>query len=270
MRHYLVDARAEAQACGLDLSRLSEYMRCRARAGQGRCRKRVPEAAITQYCCKHQRCRSLAEPGDREVECALLGEAPRAGDEDDGERDAQQRHHGKGVLRRANFHGHCVGEYQGSFFHGRYHGMGRRKSDICYIGQCFLGTAHGKGRLKFTGEFLPDSYTGEFAADLPHGQGVWLWRDDARLEGQIASPPHRLGGVLTEHTANEGESRDHFDYMCDLFVNSVNGLGVRTVPDGGQAAGEWRRGQFHGYGVSALPDGRRVEGRWIKGNIAAS
>ena len=209
-----------------------------------------------------------AEPGDGEVEWALLGEAPRAGDEYDGERDAQQRYHGKGVLRRANFPGHCVGECQGSFFRGRYHGMGRRKPVISYIGQCFLGTAHGKGRLKYSS--LPDSYTGEFAADLPHGQGVWLRRDDARLEGQIASPPHRLGGVLAEHTANEGESRDHFDYMCHLCVNSVNGLGIRTVPDGGQAAGEWRRGQFHGYGVSALPDGRRVEGRWIKGNIVAS
>ena len=137
-------------------------------------------------CCKHQRGRSLAEPGDREVEWALLGEAPRAGDEYDGERDAQQRYHGKGVLRRANFPGHCVGEHQGSFFRGRYHGMGCRKSVIPYIGQCFLGTARGKGGLKYS--FLPDSYTGEFAADLPHGQGVWLRRDDARLEGQIAPP----------------------------------------------------------------------------------
>ena len=88
---------------------------------------------------------------------------------------------------------------------------------------------------------MPDSYTGEFAADLPRGRGVWLRRDDARFEGQIASPPHRLGAVLAEHTANEGESRDHFDYMCHLCVNSVNGLGVCTVPVGGQAAGHRRR-----------------------------
>ena len=217
--------------------------------------------------CPRQPSRSIAASTSA-AEWALLGEAPRAGDEYDGERDAQQRYHGKGVLRRANFPGHCVGECQGSFFRGRYHGMGRRKPVISYIGQCFLGTAHGKGTLIYSS--LPDSYTGEFAADLPHGQGVWLRRDDARLEGQIASPPHRLGAVLAEHTANEGESRDHFDYMCHLCVNSVNGLGVCTVPGGGQAAGEWRRGQFHGYGVSALPDGRRVEGRWIKGNIVAS
>ena len=83
-----------------------------------------------------------------------------------------------------------------AFFRGRYHGMGRRKSVISYIGKCFLGTARGKGRLKYS--FLPDSYTGEFAADLPHGQGVWLRRDDARLEGQIASPLRRLGGALAE------------------------------------------------------------------------
>ncbi len=138
VRHYLADARAEAQACGLDIARLNEPMRCRARVGQGRCRKGVSEAAITQYCCKHQRGRSLAEPGDGEVEWALLGVAPRAGDEYVGERDAQQRYHGKGILRR-------VGEYQGSFYRGRYHGMGRRQRVISYIGQCFLGTAHGKG-----------------------------------------------------------------------------------------------------------------------------
>ena len=143
LRHYLADTREEAQACGLDLARLSEHMRCRARVGQGRCRKRVSEAAVTQYCCKHQRGRSLAEPGHREVEWALLGEAPREDDEYVGERDAQQRYHGKGILRR-------VCEYQGSFYRGRYPGMGRHKRVISYIGQCFLRVAHGKGRMSLT------------------------------------------------------------------------------------------------------------------------
>ena len=55
LRHYLADTCAETQACGLDLARLSEHMCCRARVGQGRCRKHVSEAAVTQYCCKHQR-----------------------------------------------------------------------------------------------------------------------------------------------------------------------------------------------------------------------
>ena len=104
-------------------------------------------------------------------------------------------------------------------------------------------------------------YTGEFHADLPHGQGVWQRRDNAgtewRYEGQIASPPHRFGGVLAEHTANEGESSDHFYYMCHLCVNTVNGRGVRTEQNGCQAAGEWRRDSSHGYGVNTLPDGRR-------------
>ena len=63
-----------------------------------------------------------------------------------------------------------MGEYQGSFYRGRYHGMERRKSVISYIGQCFLGAAHGKGKLTYS--FMRKSYTGEFAADLPRGQGA--------------------------------------------------------------------------------------------------
>ena len=265
---YLADTRAEVRACGLDLTPLGDPMRCRARVGNGRCRKRVSGVAITQYCCKHQQGRSITEPGDRTVEWALLGEPPRAGDEYVGERDAQHRYHGKGVLRRANLPGHCVGKYEGSFFRGRYHGMGRRASVISYIGQCFLGTAHGKGRLTYS--FMQDSlgvcYTGEFAADLPHGQGVWKAASGARHEGQSASPPYRLGGVLTEHTANQRETEEYLHYMIFLYKNSICGLGVRTQSDGKIWAGEWRRGEFHGYGVHALPDGTD-EGRWAKGQL---
>ena len=81
-----------------------------------------------------------------EVEWALLGEAPREDGEYVGERDAQQRYHGKGIIRR-------VGEYQGSFYRGRYHGMGRHKRVISHIDQCFLRVAQGKGRMSLIWPF---------------------------------------------------------------------------------------------------------------------
>ncbi len=52
-RHYFVDARDRAKACGLDVS--WEGDRCKAGVGGGRCRKTVSkETHVTQYCAKHQ------------------------------------------------------------------------------------------------------------------------------------------------------------------------------------------------------------------------
>ena len=165
---FLTDTRAEAIP-----EPLEDPLRCRARVGKGRCRKRVSGLAITQYCCKHQQGRSPTEPGDLMVEWALRGVPPQEADEYVGERDAQQRYHGKGTLRGTGGEVH-----QGCFLHGRLHGMGRYTCPgRTYIGEFWLGKFHGRGMLtqfinRSATQATSQCYTGEFANGKKHGRGV--------------------------------------------------------------------------------------------------
>ena len=119
--------------------------------------------------------------------------------------------------------------------------------------------------------FLPDSYTGDLQPTCPTAKASGC--GGATLALKARSRPRRTVLAVFSQSTPRMKGRvetTSTNYMCHLCVNSVSGLGVCTVPDVGQAAGEWRRVQFHHYGVNGLPDGRGVEGRWIKGNTVVA
>ena len=248
---FLTDTRAEAKACGLIPEPLEDPLRCRARVGEGRCRKRVSGLAITQYCCKHQQGRSPTEPGDLMVEWALRGVPPQEADEYVGERDAQQRYHGKGSLHT------CGLEYQGNFFRGRLHGMG---CFTCpggtYIGQLWLGDFHGRGMLTYPGYM----YTGEFAQGKRHGSGVEAAGEDefCRFEGEFKDDKARGLGVLT--VGGRILARGMFK------KSHLHGHGVREYEDGRVQEGEFYKGRLHGYGKETC-DQWSMECQWKHGKL---
>lgn len=253
-RHYFVDTRDRAKACGLDVS--WEGDRCKAGVGGGRCRKTVSkETRVTQYCAKHQRAgRSLAEPGDRDVEAVLPGLAPEEGDEYEGERDAQHRYHGNGTLRTPD-----GAVYRGSFLRGRFHGMGHHDSpavwsDIqaeTYIGQDLHGERHGKGMLTLGGR---RRHVSEFFCGDIHGHCVI---EDlitgTRIEGSFKHK--NLHGLAVVSRGG--------DYLYQgMWRNGRrDGFGVAIQPDGSRV-GQFSRNTFHGAGEFHAADGRVYKGQF--------
>ena len=222
-QYYIADTRERARATGLLHATDGEPSRCRARVGRGRCRKRVPQVAINQYCWKHQCCNTLETQSDRSIEKALRGEQPEDGDTYEGGWDAHRRYHGEGTLMRpraARCHymePGCVTSvrYQGNFVHGRFHGTGGLSvtwssvgisSPPCYYnytGQFFLGNEHGEGKMATGLEDETAYYAGEFAAGKPHGRGAWsnhwFFPNDARYVGRSKhGRPHGLGILASQ------------------------------------------------------------------------
>ena len=254
LRLHLAEKRAEAEAIGFSLERLSEPGRCRARQGDGRCHRPISEGAATQYCSKHQGVSTLAN--DRMLERALEGLEPQPGDRFEGEEDAEFRYHGAGVLDRRDASWRFA--YAGNFCRGRFHGMGRfeTRSDDCedyyvYVGESFYGKAEGRGQLSFPNSGL--SYTGEFSSDVPCGHGVW-GRDlgGFRRLGQFERGSFPLGGVLAAQVTDAWQFEVHLHDLRDIG-DCFTGFGVVTDDEGSTKAGAWRKGLPLPSGLQSPP-----------------
>jgi hypothetical protein len=192
-----------------------------------------------------------------EGEHPALGETPAQQGEYVGQRDAEGRPHGQGVMtyttnlpdaenrldrkRKGN-------KYTGQWLHGRKHGQGRL--DIHTLNTFDKATAKTN--------FNCDVYVGPFVDDLFHGQGVYTYNCGDRYEGTFDK------GVMTgaaRYVATSGAV-----YVGKYENFSRNGVGTMTYHDG-EYRGEWKGGKRHGQGRMAFTaDKRAYEGQWKNDN----
>ena len=165
------------------------------------------------------------------------------------------KRHGKGrlVYDRA-------GEsfYEGEWQDGCKHGHGRQvwPSKNTYEGHWDQGRIHGFGTMTWSENGMLECYTGEWANDMPEGQGKYTWhvRDDGR-EGQ---------GPRKEMPSQQ--SNNSFEGLWQKGLRS--GYGTFNFASGAQYKGQWSENIKHGEGRYTYEDGRVYTGEFVMDNMA--
>lgn len=96
-----------------------------------------------------------------------------------------------------------------------------------------FGLRHGKGVFKGTNGFY---YKGDWANDIPHGNGTIIWMNGDKYVGEI----------------NNGE---------------ITGIGDAEFGFGGKQGGEWYKGKSHGKGYIIMSTGPSYVGDFVHGEL---
>ncbi|MEQ8859431.1 MAG: hypothetical protein RIC56_12360 [Pseudomonadales bacterium] len=160
------------------------------------------------------------------------------------------RPHGLGVEQTPD-----GSRYRGAWRNGHRdgHGILELADGQRYEGAFVAGQREGQGTL--TG---PDGeYRGQWAADVPDGEGAFEASDGTWYRGQWRDG-QRFG---------EGSYRsiDGSVYEGAWVNDQPYGFGRLERPEGAHYEGEWRQGRQHGYGREEGPPGLVYEGTWAEG-----
>ncbi|ESU44943.1 Putative MORN domain protein [Giardia duodenalis] len=185
-------------------------------------------------------------------------------------------------------------EYVGTFKNNIRHGSGRllltTTGDI-YEGDFVEGHLEGTGKITYgsKNEMHAETYVGEFANGLPHGQGTILFSDGSWYKGQFIAGKRTGMGIYynsTEDTLVEGEFEDgKAQEHCTITFNhskpqsrrvvkgvqqSQKGMNaIYTVSDSSyHYRGSLKDGLFHGQGVLEYSNGISYRGRFSEGKFS--
>lgn len=102
-------------------------------------------------------------------------------------------------------------------------------------------------------------YFGQFnAEDKAHGQGVCLFTDGARYEGDFYCNTCHGKGTKVFSNGNK--------YVGEWKNGKYDGKGTRTQPDGRTYTGDWQNDMKHGIGEESWPNGSTYRGEYKEGN----
>lgn len=176
---------------------------------------------------------------------------------------------GEGRLELAN-----GSVYQGAFLHGALHGKGvLRYSDTHYYdGEFVSGQMQGHGKLIKA----DDEYIGQFANDMPNGQGTWK-QDGNLYVGALSNGEFHGSGMYAnaDGATYEGEfvkgeltgqgrlSNDYRSYEGQFKDWRFNGEGVLRYPDYGTYKGTFVDGRLTGEGEFQNNDGSEYTGEFV-------
>ncbi|CAE7721251.1 rsph10b, partial [Symbiodinium pilosum] len=149
--------------------------------------------------------------------------------------------------------------YEGNWQDGCKHGYGRQiwPSKNTYEGQWEQGRMHGLGTMTWCDTGFLERYTGQWAFDMPEGQGKYTWHvpDDGR-EGPV-------GKEMPSQQSNNS-----FEGLWQKGLRS--GYGTFNFASGAQYTGQWVDNIKHGDGRYTYEDGRVYTGEFIMDNMAVS
>jgi hypothetical protein len=150
-----------------------------------------------------------------------------------------------------------------------------------YSGQYKNGCWDGRGTLTYeykdSSKKLNRTYYGEFSDCKINGQGIWVWEDGLRTEGQYKDGlQHGFGSTVYP---------DGGKYIGEFKDDRYHGQGKLTFPDTDKAwgweeneklqekyigaiyVGEFKNGEFDGKGTFTLKDGSKQIGVWKAGKL---
>lgn len=170
------------------------------------------------------------------------------------------------------------GRYSGMWEQGRRHGHGELTGPDGdhYVGSFVNDVREGVGTQRSQDGF----YRGEWANDLPNGEGRFNANDGSIYEGQWLDGERAGRGSYTDARGNryEGEwladvphgfgvltERDGTEYDGRWTAGRRDGYGVSRNTLDLAYEGTWNAGNYHGFGILARPDGSRYEGEWHHG-----
>jgi hypothetical protein len=151
-------------------------------------------------------------------------------------------------------------KYEGEFRNGKLHGQGKMAESDGRIteGSFMRGQLFGPGKITYeTG----DVAEGEFFNGYLSGKGRYSWKDGRVFEGTFFDG--RVSGMGRYKLADGTVLWGMFDSTPRL-----DGLGVRTNPDGSRLVGEFRNGEPFGEMLYVKPDGARETRKYAWGGLS--
>lgn len=127
-----------------------------------------------------------------------------------------------------------------------------------------------------------DFYTGQWADNLPHGHGKYLWTDGCMYvgewykgktmgKGKFSWPSGATyegefkSGYMDGKGTYTGSSND--TYRGSWVMNLKHGQGTKSFANGDYYEGEWRRGLQDGHGRYQWKNGNHYIGQWKIGKL---
>ncbi|KAF8009952.1 hypothetical protein BT93_J0815 [Corymbia citriodora subsp. variegata] len=127
-----------------------------------------------------------------------------------------------------------------------------------------------------------DFYTGQWAENLPHGHGKYLWTDGCMYVGEWFKGKTMGKGKFCwpSGATYEGEFKSSYmdgkgtytgpsgdTYRGSWIMNLKHGQGTKSYVNGDCYEGEWRRGMQDGHGRYQWHNGNSYIGQWKNGTI---
>ncbi|OSM06147.1 MORN repeat-containing protein [Magnetofaba australis] len=97
-------------------------------------------------------------------------------------------------------------------------------------------------------------YRGYYHKGRKHGQGLFIWRDGRRYEGEWRNGRMNGVGVMSFPLGSR--------YVGQFVNDKKQGSGVYHWANGGVYEGEFHNNLRHGLGVYVSPEGKRFAGIW--------
>ncbi|XP_031399947.1 phosphatidylinositol 4-phosphate 5-kinase 6-like isoform X1 [Punica granatum] len=140
------------------------------------------------------------------------------------------------------------------------------------------------GEVYFAEKILSngDFYTGQWADDLPHGRGKYLWTDGCMYVGEWRKGKTMGRGKFCwpSGATYEGEFKNGYmdgkgtytgpagdTYRGTWVMNLKHGQGMKRYGNGDHYEGEWRKGLQDGHGKYQWKNGNQYVGQWRNGVI---
>ena len=117
-----------------------------------------------------------------------------------------------------------------------------------YFDNCYGSYSYGP-KSKWEG----DEYIGEWQNNVPHGQGIYSYKNKNKYVGQFKNSMKYGQGIFT--WANG-------DKYIGEFKDKLNGEGSYTWSGGDKYVGEYKDGNQHGQGKYTYANGTIKEGIW--------
>ena len=237
--------------------------------------KKSPGAGHAMYkVCR----RVLANPiVEKDTYCRALDTYCRAQPVGDGEKGADSKPEGRGVMVYASgdmYEGewragkregqgtvrYAIGDvYEGQYKADKKDGRGTFRYAIgdVYEGEWRAGDREGQGKFRSANG---DEYEGQYKADKREGQGTNRYANGDVYEGQYMADKREGQGTYRNATGNvyEGQWR----------ADNKEGHGKKSFATSGDVyEGQWRANKKEGKGTMTSADGTKKEGQWKAGDF---
>ncbi|KAA6376808.1 MAG: putative MORN repeat protein, partial [Streblomastix strix] len=159
-------------------------------------------------------------------------------------------------------------KYVGQILHHKPHGSGKycfSNEFYTYDGDWENGKMHGHGRMQF-GSNANDFYDGEFYMGEIEGEGIRVWSDGRKYQGQWKNGERSGFGIYERLRVNADQTVEIVERYEGMWNhNAYSGNGLLSFINGTIYEGQFRNHKLNGHAHAQYPNGDEYFGEWLDG-----